>query len=97
MTSPRFKSELLNYEVVVPCTEEGLMMQLTKYDGDIYGTAIEGYCHHANGDPALVEQKKIFRSKGDQIVRVKEESMHRKPFQYVFDALVHYAKIQSSI
>jgi hypothetical protein len=55
MTSPRFKSELLNYEVVVPCTEEGLMMQLTKYDGDIYGTAIEGYCHHANGDPALVE------------------------------------------
>jgi hypothetical protein len=42
-------------------------------------------------------KKKTFRSKGDRIVRVEEESMRRKPFQYVFDALVHYAKIQSYV
>ncbi len=65
MTSPRFQNELLYYEVIVPVTEEGLKMQLKKYDGDIYGTAIEGYLHHTNGDLALVEQKKAFRSKGD--------------------------------
>ncbi len=35
MTSPTFKNELLYYEVIVPCTEEGLMMQLTKNVGDI--------------------------------------------------------------
>jgi hypothetical protein len=69
--------ELLYYKVTVPVTEEGLMMQLTKDDGDIYGTAIESYHHHENGGIALLEPKSTFRSKGEQIVRVEEESMHR--------------------
>ena len=58
MSSSSFQNELLYYEVIVPCTDEGLILHLTKYDGDIYGTAIEGYRHHANGDLVLVEQKK---------------------------------------
>jgi hypothetical protein len=35
MTSPTFKNELLYYEAIVPCTEEELIMQLTKNVSDI--------------------------------------------------------------
>jgi hypothetical protein len=97
MTVPRFKDELLYYELTVPVTEEGLMMQLGKWHGDMYNTAIEGYCHHKNGDIALVERNSKFRCGGDRIVKVEEDSMRKKPFQYVYDALTYYANIQTSI
>jgi hypothetical protein len=97
MTVPRFKDELLYYEVTIPVTEEGLMIQVGKWIGDLYNTAIEGYRHHKNGDIALVERNRTFRRRGDRIVKVEEDSMRKKPFQYVYDALAYYAKIQTSV
>ena len=88
---------LLFYEVNIPFTEEGLMFRLTKYDGEMFCAAIDGYRRHKNNDVALVEQNQTFKSKGDRIVRIEDESMRKKPFQWVFDCLSHYAKTQSTV
>jgi hypothetical protein len=88
---------LLFYEVNIPVTKEGLMFRLTKYDGEMFCAAIDGYRRHKNNDVALVEQNKTFKSKGDRIVRIEDESMRKKPFQWVFDCLSHYAKTQSTV
>ncbi len=80
------------YEVKIPVTEEELMFRLTKYDGEMFCAAIDGYRRHKNNDVALVEQNQTFKSKGDRIVRIEDESMRKKPFQWVFDCLSHYAK-----
>jgi hypothetical protein len=73
------------------------MCRLTKYDDEMYCTAIDGYRCHKNNDVALVEKNQTFKSKGDQIVRIEDESMQKKPFQWVYDCLSHYAKTQSTI
>ena len=73
------------------------MFRLTKYDGEMFCAAIDGYRRHKNNDVALVEQNKTFKSKGDRIVRIEDESMRKKPFQWVFDCLSHYAKTQSTV
>jgi hypothetical protein len=88
---------LLFYEVNIPVTEEGLMFRLTKYDGEMFCAAVDGYRRHKNNDVALVEQNKTFKSKGDRIVRIEDESMRKKPFQWVFDCLSHYAKTQFTV
>jgi hypothetical protein len=63
----------------------------------MFCAAIDGYRRHKNNDVALVEQNKTFKSKGDRIVRIEDESMRKKPFQWVFDCLSHYAKTQSTV
>ncbi len=56
------------------------MMQLGEWIGDLYNTAVEGYCRHKNGDIALVERSSTFRSRGDRILKVEEDSMRKKHF-----------------
>jgi hypothetical protein len=63
----------------------------------MFCAAIDGYRRHKNNDVALVEQNQTFKSKGDRIVRIEDESMRKKPFQWVFDCLSHYAKTQSTV
>lgn len=85
------------YDVSVPRTSEGLMLQVCSAPFLGYEANFTGYRCHNDGKKSFAETNHVIRNKGDIITAVEGLEMFGKSFDYVVNAISDKCKVQHSI
>lgn len=85
------------YDVSVPKTSEGLMLQVCSSPFLGYDATFTGYRRHTDGQKPYVETNHILRNIGDIITGVEGLDMFGKSFDYVVKAIGDKCKDQHSV
>jgi hypothetical protein len=85
------------YDVSVPRTSEGLMLQVCAAPFLGYEANFTGYRCHNDGKASFAETNHVIRNKGDIITAVEGLEMFGKSFDYVVNSISEKCKVQHSI